>query len=106
MTITLTENAAKHIKENIFKNDEHRLRFGVRESGCTGFRYVLDVTDTVTDDDITIESHGVIVVIDKDSLGYVEGTEIDYVKEAFSEMFAFNNPKVAAKCGCGESFST
>lgn len=105
MSITLTENAAKHIKEKLLKDGQY-LRFGVKESGCTGFRYVLDVVDAITLNDDQIQCHGVTVLIDKDSAIHVEGTEIDFVKEDFSEMFAFNNPKMAAQCGCGESFST
>lgn len=106
MAITLTEQAAEHIKHNILKKENQYLRFGVKVSGCTGFRYVLEIAEKVESDDIELTCLGVNIVIKKDDLVHVDGTQIDFVKEKFSEMFAFNNPKVAAACGCGESFST
>ena len=82
------------------------LRLGTRKSGCTGFAYVVDYADEVTDDDVVFESHGVKVVVDKQSLPNLDGTEVDYMKtNAINEGFEFRNPNIKDMCGCGESFS-
>ena len=65
----------------------------------------MDTAETVTENDETFESNGVNIVVDKQSLRYLDGTELDYVREGLNEGFRFNNPNVADTCGCGESFS-
>lgn len=107
MTITLTESAAEQIKSHLEKDQSQvGLRFGVRTSGCSGFAYIVELTGTVGADDTVIETNGIKIVVDKDSLPYVSGTQIDYTHGNLSEAFVFNNPNVTASCGCGESFTT
>ena len=80
------------------------VRLGVKTSGCSGLAYVLEFVDELDEDDQVFEDHGVKVIIDRKSLVYLDGTELDYGKEGLNEGFKFNNPNVKDECGCGESF--
>ena len=84
------------------KNDA-ALRLYVSGGGCSGFQYGL-AFDKKNDDDTLIESHGVKVIVDPKSLAYIDGTQLDFVREGLNEGFKFNNPNVKDECGCGESF--
>lgn len=77
----------------------------MKTSGCSGMAYKLEFVDQTEDEDEVFESHGVKVVIDPKSLAYLDGTELDFVKEGLNEGFKFNNPNVKDQCGCGESFN-
>ncbi len=105
MAITLTENAAKHVLNFIAKRGKGvGLRLGVRTSGCSGMAYKLEFADEIGGDDVTFDSNGVKVLVDPKSLPYIDGMELDYVREGLNEGFKFNNPNVKDTCGCGESF--
>ena len=78
---------------------------GVKTSGCSGYMYTIDFADETTANDQVFEGHGAKVIIDNDSLGYLDGTEVDYGREGLNEAFRFNNPNATAECGCGESFT-
>ncbi len=109
MAITLTERAAEKMKK-VFS--EHKmpegsaLRVGIKGGGCSGFNYVLDVTDKPSEDDEVCESNGVRIACDPKSYLYVNGTEIDYSDDLLKGGFVFNNPNAKGTCGCGASFST
>ena len=103
--ITLTEPAAKRIASQIAKNGAIALRFGAKESGCSGYSYVMDFAREIDDDDAIFEQFGVSVAVDKQSLPIVTGTQIDYVSEGLNQTFKFSNPKATDECGCGESFA-
>ncbi len=106
MAVTLTESAATHVKNFIAKRGKGAgLRLGVRTSGCSGMAYKLEFADEANDDDLRFESYGVTVLVDPKSLVYLEGTELDFVREGLNEGFKFNNPNVKDACGCGESFN-
>lgn len=106
MAVSLSERAAQHVASYIAKRGKGiGLRLGVRTSGCSGVAYRLEFADVVEADDVEFESHGVRVLIDAKSLPYLDGTQLDYVREGLSEGFKFDNPNVKAACGCGESFS-
>ncbi len=106
MSITLTEKAAERVKEFITNRGKGvALRLGVKTTGCSGMAYVMEFADTIEDTDEVFESNGVKVIIDKKSLIYLAGTELDYAKEGLNEGFQFNNPNVKDSCGCGESFT-
>lgn len=107
MAITLTDSAASHISTMLAKRGRGLgLRVGTRKSGCTGFAYVVDYADAVTESDQVFESHGVKVVVDQGSLAQIDGMEVDFVKTSLlNEGFEFRNPNVKDACGCGESFS-
>ncbi|TXL62468.1 iron-sulfur cluster assembly protein IscA [Zeimonas arvi] len=106
MAVTLTESAARHIAAQLQRRGKGvGLRLGVRTSGCSGFAYQIDFAEQTDPADAAFESHGVKVFIDPKSLPFLEGTELDFVREGLNEGFKFNNPNVTASCGCGESFS-
>ncbi|MFP5460600.1 MAG: iron-sulfur cluster assembly protein IscA [Gammaproteobacteria bacterium] len=106
MAITLTESAARHVARSLEKRGAGvGLRLGVKTTGCSGMAYKLEYADSVGDTDILFESNGVRVLVDPESLSYLDGTELDFVREGLNEGFRFNNPNVKAACGCGESFT-
>jgi iron-sulfur cluster assembly protein len=106
MAITMTEAAANRVNEFLEKRGKGvGLRLGVKTSGCSGMSYVLEFVDQVEEVDEVFEQFGVKVIVDKKSLIYIDGTELDYTKEGLNEGFKFNNPNVTGECGCGESFN-
>jgi iron-sulfur cluster assembly protein len=106
MSVTLTERAAQHVRRYIEKRGKGvGLRLGVRTTGCSGMAYKLEFADEIQPEDMAFESNGVRVLIDPKSLAYLEGTELDYVREGLNEGFKFNNPNEKDRCGCGESFN-
>ena len=106
MSVTLTEQAAKHVARYIERRGQGQgLRLGVRTTGCSGLAYKLEYVDAPNGEDMIFESNGVKVLIDPTSLVYMDGTELDYAKEGLNEGFKFNNPNATANCGCGESFT-
>ena len=106
MAITLTERAADHVKGFMARQQAAAgLRVAVKPTGCSGYMYVVELADQVAAQDQVFESHGVPIVVDDQSLKYLEGTEVDYAREGLNEGFRFANPNVTATCGCGESFS-
>lgn len=106
MAVTLSENAAKHVSNFIAKRGKGvGIRLGVKTSGCSGMAYKLEFVDDAVSEDVVFESHGVKVIVDPRSLPYLDGTELDFVREGLNEGFRFNNPNVKDQCGCGESFN-
>ena len=106
MPVTLSERAADHVKNFLAKRGKGLgLKLGVRTSGCSGMAYKLEFADAEDPEDLKFESKGVTVYVDPKSLVYLDGTELDFVKEGLNEGFKFNNPNVKNSCGCGESFN-
>jgi iron-sulfur cluster assembly protein len=106
MAITLTTAAAERVNSFLANRGKGLgVRLGVKTSGCSGIAYVMEFVDEANDDDVVYEDHGVKVIIDKKSLIYLEGTELDFGKEGLNEGFKFNNPNAKNECGCGESFT-
>ena len=81
------------------------LRVGVKTTGCSGLAYVLEFVDELNDDDQVFEQNDLKLIVDGKSLVYIDGTQLDFVKEGLNEGFQFNNPNVNGECGCGESFT-
>lgn len=105
MAITLTEAAADRVQSFLHNRGKGLgVRLGVKTSGCSGLAYVLEFVDELDEGDQVFEDRGVKVIIDKKSLVYLDGTELDFGKEGLNEGFKFNNPNVKDQCGCGESF--
>ncbi|APC12459.1 MULTISPECIES: iron-sulfur cluster assembly protein IscA [Providencia] len=105
MSISLTESAAQRIQSFLQNRGKGEgLRLGVRTSGCSGMAYVLEFADIINEEDTVFEDKGVKVIVDGKSIVYLDGTELDFVKEGLNEGFKFNNPNVNSECGCGESF--
>ncbi len=106
MAITLTEAAARHVRDFLSNRGKGAgVRLGVRTSGCSGMAYTLEFADQVEADDLVFEDYGVKVVVSPKSMVYLDGTELDFAKEGLNEGFKFNNPNIKDSCGCGESFN-
>lgn len=103
--ISLTENAAKKVKELLENSEYVALRPGIKGGGCSGFSYTLKFSGGAEESDKVLESNGVDIHIDKKSYLYLMGVEIDYIDELSQSGFKFNNPNARRTCGCGESFS-
>jgi iron-sulfur cluster assembly protein len=104
--ITLTDQAAAKIGELLGGQEDSEgqaLRVAVRGGGCSGFQYAL-AFDRAKEDDHVFEVDGVAVVVDKVSMQFVFGSEVDYVEGLQGAGFQVNNPNVVAACGCGSSF--
>lgn len=105
MAITMTPAAQEHIVKHL----AHRghglgIRLGVKTTGCSGLSYVLEFVDDTASEDQVFSSGDAKLFIDPKSLSFLDGTELDFVKEGLNEGFQFNNPNVKDECGCGESF--
>ena len=106
MPISLTPAAAERVRSFMANRGKGiGLRLGVKQTGCSGFAYVVSYADEVGARDTVFDDGGVKVVVDADSLRYVDGTEIDFVRQGLNEAFKFRNPNVKGECGCGESFN-
>lgn len=107
--VTLTEVAAREIRTIIQQQEldaaKVRLRVGVKGGGCSGFSYVLDLTETQKDTDEVFEQHGIKIICDPKSLLYLGGVTIDFKDEIMGRGFVFQNPNASSTCGCGSSFS-
>jgi iron-sulfur cluster assembly protein len=106
MAISLTPSAVTRVK-TFLANRGHGLglRLGVKSTGCSGYAYVVNYADELQQDDVVFEDQGVKVIVDRKSLSYIDGTQVDFVKQGLNEAFRFRNPNVKGECGCGESFT-
>jgi iron-sulfur cluster assembly protein len=106
MSISLTVAAADRVRTFLSRRGHGvGLRLGVKKTGCSGFAYVVNYADDLGKEDVVFEDQGVKVIVDKDSLGFIDGTQVDFVKQGLNEAFRFRNPNVRGECGCGESFT-
>jgi len=106
MALTLTDTAAKHVQKSLTSRGKGvGLRLGVKTSGCSGMAYVMEFADEISENDQIFESQGIKILVDPKSLLYIDGTELDFVREGLNEGFQFNNPNIKDECGCGESFN-
>ena len=106
MAIKLTDAAAGRIRSFIDSRGHGvGLRLGIKKTGCSGFAYVVNYADQVGSEDVVFEDRGVKVIVDTESLRYIDGTVVDFVKQGLNEAFRFLNPNIKGECGCGESFT-
>ena len=106
MAIILTESAARQIRSQLTKRGKGLgLRVGVKKVGCSGFAYTFDYADEVRAGDQLFELNDATVVVDADSLSFLDGSRLDFVKEGLKQSYKFDNPNVDSICGCGESFN-
>jgi iron-sulfur cluster assembly protein len=107
--IILSESAAREIRSIVQQQEldaeKIRLRVGVKGGGCSGFSYLLDLTETQKETDEVFEQHGIKIICDPKSLLYLNGTTIDFRDEIMGRGFVFQNPNATSSCGCGSSFS-
>ncbi|MFN4292122.1 MAG: iron-sulfur cluster assembly protein IscA [Permianibacter sp.] len=107
MAISLSDSAAERVRKFLANRGKGvGVRLGVKTTGCSGLSYVLEFVDEVNEaEDAVFTDKGVNVIIDKKSLVFLDGTELDFTREGLNEGFKFNNPNVKGECGCGESFT-
>jgi iron-sulfur cluster assembly protein len=106
MAISMTPAAADRVRSFLANRGKGiGLRVGVKTTGCSGLAYVLEFVDELNDDDAVFEQDDLKIIVDGKSLVYIDGTQLDFVKEGLNEGFQFNNPNVNGECGCGESFT-
>jgi iron-sulfur cluster assembly accessory protein len=104
--VTLTQRAAQRIAEIAASEPTTpNLRVSVEGGGCSGFQYKFDLVGPGAPDDIIIEKAGAKLLIDEVSLGFLTGSEIDFVDDLMGQSFRVRNPNATASCGCGTSFS-
>ncbi len=104
--ISVTSAAAEHFARTLAKNTAAGLRISLKESGCTGFKYVIDEVDAAIEGDQSIHlDNGIMIYVDPKHLAALNGMVIDYVQEGLNKNLVLNNPNVKDICGCGESFS-
>ena len=104
--VTVSERAARRIGEILKAEPEGTmLRVSVEGGGCSGFSYKFGIERAKGDDDLVIARDGATVLIDSVSVGYMAGSEIDFVDDLIGASFKVKNPKATASCGCGTSFA-
>jgi iron-sulfur cluster assembly protein len=105
MAITLTSKAADRVQQYLQKEGGKGLRLGVKRTGCSGWAYTVGLDSEPGLDDIEFVDQGVKIFVARENLGFLDGTQIDFVSEGLSHTFRFENPNVTEQCGCGESFT-
>jgi iron-sulfur cluster assembly accessory protein len=104
--VRLTEAAVRHFRQTLAASNSPAIRLSVKESGCTGYMYVLDLAESPGEKDLELHpGEGVTLLVDRGSLGILHGTTVDYVREGVNSVLRFLNPNVQDQCGCGESFN-
>jgi iron-sulfur cluster assembly protein len=107
LSISITENAAKHVSEFMAAEGMAKgvLRVAVKGGGCSGLTYALDITEDAREEDKIIEQSGITLSVDRKSYVFLAGTVLDYSGGLNGKGFVFNNPNAKKACGCGTSFS-
>jgi iron-sulfur cluster assembly protein len=106
MSILLTDAAAERVRTHLASRGHGLgLRLGIKETGCSGFSYVVNYADAELPDDLVFEQQGVRVFVARAALPLIDGTTVDFVRQGLNESFRFVNPNVKGECGCGESFT-
>ena len=106
MSVTMTPAAAERVKSFMANRGQGvGLRLGIKTTGCSGLAYVLEFVDDLNEDDTLFSINDCNIIIDGKSLVYLDGIELDFVKEGLNEGFKFTNPNAKGECGCGESFN-
>ena len=103
--MTLTDAAAARVRELTEAADRPiaGLRVGVRNGGCAGMSYTMELAEKASPLDEVVEDKGVRLLIDPKAVLFLLGTEMDFKTEKLSSQFVFNNPNQTSACGCGES---
>lgn len=105
MAISLTPAATQRVRSFMNRDGGLGLRLGVRKTGCSGWAYIVELARSIDPDDVVFEQEDVKVVVNHDSLAFLDGSTIDFVSEGLASTFRFSNPNVTDECGCGESFT-
>ncbi len=103
MAVTLTNSAAQRVQKLLAKEGGIGLRLGIKKAGCSGMAYTFDIAREIADSDGVFEHNGAKVVVDPHSLIYLDGAQLDFIKDGLKEVFKYTNPNEKSACGCGES---
>ncbi len=105
--LSITPTAAEKVRELLEQENDPglALRIFVAGGGCSGLQYGMTL-DEEQDGDTTVQQSGIKVLVDEMSLGYINGSQIDYVDSLMGAGFTVNNPNAVSSCGCGHSFKT
>ncbi len=105
--VTLTDAAIEKVRSMMVKEGKegYALRFGVVTGGCAGLSYEMKFQKNPYDNDIAFEQKGLQVIVNKESVEFVQGVQIDYVDTLRESGFKYSNPKAKSSCGCGTSFN-
>lgn len=104
--VSVTEAAQEHFRKQLAEKSDAAIRLSIKESGCTGYKYVIDIVEQPESNDLKIAlENGVKLFVSAEALSMVQGTRIDYTREGLNRTLKFINPNVADECGCGESFN-
>lgn len=104
--LRVTPAAVRHFRQTLATASSAAIRLRVKESGCTGYMYVLDLADAAVDTDLPMQlADDVLLLVDRPSLPILSGTTVDYVREGLNSVLRFENPNAQDHCGCGESFN-
>ena len=105
--VRVTPAAARHFRQKLSGTGAAGIRLRVKESGCTGYMYVVDIAEAAHDSDLLMQlEDGVSLFVDRASIPVLQGTTVDYVREGLNFLLKFENPNAQDHCGCGESFTT
>jgi len=102
--VSMTPAAAAHVRDLADQQRVQGIRLGVKTSGCAGFAYVLETVSEPKSDDLLFETDGARLWVPLQAMPFIDGTEVDYVREGLNQIFKYHNPKAQHECGCGESF--
>ncbi len=104
--ITLSDSAVQQIIKLMQQQPKVKgLQLGIKQSGCAGFSYALDISSDPDDNDLLFERDGAKLYVPLKAMPFIDGTTVTFVREGLNQIFKFNNPKAHHACGCGESFS-
>ena len=106
-TLSITPTAADKVRELLEQENDPSLalRIFVAGGGCSGLQYGMTL-DEEQEGDTVISQGEFKVLVDEMSLGYINGSEVDYVDSLMGAGFTVNNPNAVSSCGCGHSFKT
>ncbi|AKC60521.1 iron-sulfur cluster assembly accessory protein [Blochmannia endosymbiont of Camponotus (Colobopsis) obliquus] len=104
--LNVSNAAIKQIKYLMKQHiDMLGLRIDIRKYGCAGFGYIVDKATISNKKDLVYEYNGAKLFVSLKAMPFIDGTQLDYVKEGLNYMFKFDNPQVQFICGCGHSFN-
>lgn len=106
-SVGISESAARRIAELLAAEENAALgmRIAVSGGGCAGFQYAFSFDDAQNADDRVFERGGARVLVDEVSLGFLQGSEVDFVEDLLGAYFKIHNPNATSSCGCGSSFA-
>jgi iron-sulfur cluster assembly accessory protein len=104
--VRVTPAAVRHFRQKLAGTGAAGIRLRVKESGCTGYMYVVDIADSPAETDMPMRlADDVSLLVDRGSISVLQGTTVDYVREGLNFLLKFENPNAQDHCGCGESFN-